>query len=95
VYDDSQGVDGYVSLEVSPRLARHTEQTMNEARKFFQLVDRPNVFIKIPGTQEGLTAIEQMLYEGVNINITLLFSIQRYEEVAQAYIRAMQRRAGE
>ena len=91
VYEQSQGLDGYVSLEVSPYLARHTEETMKEARHLFQRVDRPNLFIKIPGTKEGLPAIEQMLYEGININITLLFSIQRYEEVAQTYIKALQR----
>jgi transaldolase len=95
VYEQSQGLDGYVSLEVSPYLARHTEETMKEARHLFQRVDRPNLFIKIPGTKEGLPAIEQMLYEGININITLLFSIQRYEEVAKIYIKALQRRDAE
>ena len=95
VYEQSQGLDGYVSLEVSPYLARHTEETMKEARHLFQTVDRPNLFIKIPGTKEGLPAIEQMLYEGININITLLFSIQRYEEVAWTYIKALQHREAE
>ncbi len=93
VYDESDGVDGYVSLEVSPHLARDTKATMEEARRLFGKVDRPNCFIKIPGTKEGLPAIEEMLYEGININVTLLFSIERYEQVAQAYIRAMERRA--
>ena len=95
VYESSEGLDGYVSLEVSPYLARHTEETMVEARHLFETVNRPNCFIKIPGTEEGLPAIEQMLYEGININITLLFSIERYEEVARTYIQALQRRAAE
>jgi transaldolase len=95
VYDASCGVDGYVSLEVSPHLAHDTEGTVAEARHLFAAVNRPNVFIKIPGTVAGVPAIEQMLYEGVNINITLLFSISRYEAVAQAYIRALERRAAE
>lgn len=92
VYDETKGKDGFVSLEVSPHLARDTEGTKAEVRKFFKLVDRPNCLIKIPGTAEGIPAIEQMLYEGVNINITLLFSVKVYEEVAHAYIRAMTRR---
>lgn len=95
VYDDSDGVDGFVSLEVSPYLAHDAEATMQEALRLYKAVGRPNVFIKIPGTAAGLPAIEQMLYEGVNINITLLFSIERYEAVAWAYIRALERRAAE
>jgi transaldolase len=92
VYDASDGVDGLVSLEVSPHLAHDTEGTMHEARRLFQAVDRPNVMIKIPGTPAGVPAIEEMLYEGLNINVTLLFSLQSYEAVAQAYIRALERR---
>ncbi len=95
VYDQSNGVDGFVSLEVSPYLARDTEGTMTEARRLFKVVGRPNCLIKIPGTREGIPAIEQMLYEGINVNITLLFSVDRYEEIAQAYIRAIERRAFE
>jgi len=95
VYDTSDGGDGFVSLEVSPYLAHDTEGTMHEARRLFQAVNRPNAFIKIPGTPAGVPAIEQMLYEGININITLLFSIQSYEAVAQAYIRALERRVAE
>jgi transaldolase len=95
VYDDSAGVDGFVSLEVSPYLAHDTNGTMQEARRLFQAVNRPNAFIKIPGTPAGVPAIEQMLYEGININVTLLFSIQSYEAVAQAYIKAMERRVAE
>jgi transaldolase len=92
VYDASHGIDGFVSLEVSPHLAHDTDETMVEARRFFNLVDRPNLFIKIPGTAAGVPAIEQMLYEDININITLLFSIPSYEAVAQAYLRSLKRR---
>ena len=92
VYESSNGQDGFVSLEVSPLLARDTEGTKQEARKLFAKVDRANSFIKIPGTIEGIPAIEEMLYEGININVTLLFSIERYQQVAEAYIRALQRR---
>jgi len=95
VYDESNGTDGFVSLEVSPYLARDTEGTIEEARRLFSKVDRPNCFIKIPGTDEGVPAIEQCLYEGININITLLFSIQSYEAVAWAYIKALERRLDE
>lgn len=92
VFDEFEGLDGFVSLEVSPYLARHTSETMDEARRLFKAVNRPNCLIKIPGTGEGVPAIEQMLYEGININITLLFSIQSYETVARAYIKALERR---
>jgi transaldolase/glucose-6-phosphate isomerase len=95
VYDESNGTDGFVSLEVSPYLARDTEGTIIEARRLFAKVDRPNCLIKIPGTSEGIPAIEQCLYEGININITLLFSIQSYEAVALAYIKALERRVAE
>lgn len=95
VYDSSDGLDGYVSLEVSPYLARDTEGTKVEARRLFKAVGRPNVCIKIPGTAEGVPAIEEMLYEGININVTLLFSIESYEAVAKAYINALDRRAKE
>jgi transaldolase len=95
VYDASGGVDGFVSLEVSPYLAHDTLGTMQEARRLFSAVDRPNVFIKIPGTPAGVPAIEEMLYEGITVNITLLFAIEDYENVAQAYIRALERRLAE
>ena len=95
VYDESDGVDGFVSLEVSPHLAHDTEGTMKEARHLFESVNRPNVLIKIPGTPAGVPAIEQMLYEGVNVNVTLLFSVTAYEVVARTYIKAMERRAVE
>ncbi len=95
VYDSSKGVDGFVSLEVSPHLARDTEASIEEARALWKRVDRPNLFIKIPGSVEGLPAIEQLLYEGINVNITLLFSVERYVEVAEAHMRALERRADE
>ena len=95
VYDSSNGVDGYVSLEVSPYLAHDTEITLSEARRLFAAVNRPNCHIKIPGTRAGLAAIEQALYEGINVNVTLLFSIKAYEDVAQAYIKALDRRLAE
>lgn len=95
LYDQLDGADGFVSLEVSPKLAYDTQGTLQEVRRFWKIVDRPNLMIKIPGTEEGVPAIEQSLYEGVNINITLLFSVQAYEQVAWAYIRALERRLAE
>ncbi len=92
-YKRTQGGDGFVSLEVSPLLARDGAQTLYEARKLWDLLDRPNTMIKIPGTPEGLDAIEEALFSGININVTLLFSVAAYEAVAHAYIRALKRRA--
>jgi transketolase len=92
VYDATHALDGYVSLEVSPHLAHDTEGSIAEGRRLFAAVDRPNLFIKIPGTEAGLPAIEQLLYEGINVNITLLFSVPRYEAVARAYQQALERR---
>src|SRR5579875_3017932 len=92
VYDESGGLDGYVSLEVSPRLAHDTAASIAEARRLAARVERPNLFIKIPGTPAGLPAIEELLFEGINVNITLLFSVPRYEAVAEAYLRALERR---
>lgn len=93
VYDESGGLDGYVSLEVSPHLAFDADDSVEEARRLHGLVSRPNLFIKIPGTPAGLPAIEELLFEGVNVNITLLFAIDAYEAVAWACIRALERRA--
>ena len=90
-YDESDGQDGFVSLEVSPPVARDSRATIAEARLLWQLVDRPNVFIKIPATAEGMPAIEACLSEGININITLMFSLDHYEAVAGAYLRAVAR----
>ena len=95
VYDEADGTDGFVSLEVSPYLARDTQGSIEEARRLSSKVNKPNCYIKIPGTTEGFPAIEQCLYEGININITLLFSIQSYEAVAWAYIKALERRLDE
>ena len=95
VYDESNGVDGYVSLEVSPYLAHDSEGTIREARRLFAEVNRPNCYIKIPGTAAGIPAVEQALYEGINVNVTLLFSIKSYEDVAHAYINALDRRLAE
>jgi transaldolase/glucose-6-phosphate isomerase len=95
VYDSTQGRDGFVSIEVAPTLARDTQGTIAEAHRLWQEVDRPNILVKVPGTAEGLPAIEQLLGEGININITLLFAIERYEEVAWAYIAALEKRARE
>jgi transaldolase / glucose-6-phosphate isomerase len=92
VYDETGGYDGYVSLEVDPDIAFDTQRTMEQAREYWGRVDRPNLMIKIPGTDEGLPAIEQMTYEGLNINITLLFKVEQYEEVMEAYIRGLERR---
>ncbi len=95
VYDETGGIDGFVSLEVSPYLAHDTEGTKNEARRLFKEVNRVNCYIKIPGTPAGVPAIEEILYEGINVNITLLFSIQSYEAVAEAFIKALERRGAE
>jgi transaldolase / glucose-6-phosphate isomerase len=95
VHRGSGGHDGFVSLEVAPELAHDTEGTLEQVRSFWQRVDRPNVMIKIPGTPEGVPAIERALYEGINVNVTLLFSVAAYEAVAHAYIRALERRHAE
>ena len=92
VYDATDGADGFVSLEVSPELARDTEGSVHEARRLWHAVDRPNVMIKIPGTREGWPAIERCLVEGININVTLLFSVEHYRAVAEAYLRALETR---
>lgn len=92
VYDRTEGRDGFVSLEVSPHLARDTQGSIVEARRLWKAVNRKNLLIKIPGTPEGVPAIETLLIEGININVTLLFSIKRYEAVAHAYVRALERR---
>jgi transaldolase / glucose-6-phosphate isomerase len=92
VYDDVGGADGFVSLEVDPDLAFDTERTIAQAREYWARVDRPNVMIKIPGTDECLPAIEQATFEGINVNVTLLFSVAAYERVAEAYIRGLERR---
>jgi transaldolase/glucose-6-phosphate isomerase len=95
VHDQTEGADGFVSLEVDPDIAFDTERTMEQAREYWDRVDRPNLFIKIPGTAEGAPAIEEMIYEGRNINVTLLFGVEEYAQVAEAYIRGLERRQAE
>lgn len=92
VYDKTQGRDGYVSIEVSPLLARNTEATLTEARELWARLSRPNIMIKVPGTKEGIPAIRQLLSEGINVNVTLLFSVGRYLEVLTVYTEAMEMR---
>jgi transaldolase/glucose-6-phosphate isomerase len=92
-YDKTNREHGYVSLEVNPLLAFDTERSISEAKRLWSALDRPNAFIKIPGTPEGLPAIEECLFSGVNINITLLFSVEAYEKVARTYVKALKRRA--
>src|SRR3954452_9297612 len=95
IYDEADGHDGFVSIEVDPDIAFDTDKTIEMARHYWKTVDRPNLMVKIPGTDEGAPAIEQCLYEGININITLLFSVAAYERVAEAFIKAMERRLDE
>jgi len=90
VYDESKFRDGYVSLEVSPYLARKTQETIDEARRLWKAVQRENVMIKVPGTAEGLPAIRQLIGEGININVTLLFAQDVYEKVAEAYVAGLE-----
>ena len=89
VYDSRGGTDGFVSLEVSPTLARLTESTVSEARRLWKLVNRPNLLIKVPATDEGIPAVEALIAEGINVNATLIFSLAQYETVAYAYIRGL------
>lgn len=93
VFDAAGGHDGFVSLEVSPELAHDTAGTLAEARRLWAALDRPNAMIKVPGTDEGLPAIEQLIADGVNVNVTLLFSLAGYEKVMEAYVRGLERRA--
>ncbi|HEY0173930.1 MAG TPA: bifunctional transaldolase/phosoglucose isomerase, partial [Pyrinomonadaceae bacterium] len=95
VYDKTDGLDGYISLEVSPKLAYDTRGTIEEASRLFNRVGRKNVMIKIPASQEGLPAIEESIYRGININITMIFSIENYVQVAEAFIKGLERRAAE
>jgi transaldolase len=92
VYDRAAGADGFVSLEVSPELAHDTDATVVEARRLWAAVDRPNLMIKVPGTDAGLPAIEQLLSEGMNVNVTLLFSVANHERVMEAFLRGVERR---
>ena len=91
VHEETKGADGFVSLEVSPRLAHDTAGTVAEARRLWQALARPNVMIKVPATPEGIPAIETLIGEGINVNVTLMFSLSHYEAVAQAYLRGLER----
>src|SRR5829696_3972890 len=91
VYESGNGKDGYVSLEVDPNLAHETDATVEEAKRLHGLVQRENLFIKIPATQEGLPAIEETIAAGIPVNVTLIFSLERYRAVAEAYVRGLKR----
>jgi len=93
LYEASDGGDGYVSLEVNPHLARDTAGTIQEAHRLWRAVDRPNVLIKVPATVEGLPAIQQLISEGISVNVTLLFGLDRYRQAAEAYLAGLEARA--
>ncbi|MGL5806496.1 MAG: transaldolase [Xenococcaceae cyanobacterium] len=95
VYEQTNGLDGYVSIEVPPTIAKDTASTISEARRYYQTIDRPNLMIKIPGTPEGLPAVEQTIADGISVNVTLLFSVESYVETAWAYIRGLEKRSAE
>jgi transaldolase len=92
VFDESEGADGYISLEVNPHLAHDKQSTVSEALRLFESVDRPNLMIKVPATVEGLLAIQELIAEGININVTLMFSMAQYDMVAEAYLSALEKR---
>ncbi|NET10396.1 MAG: transaldolase [Merismopedia sp. SIO2A8] len=93
VYIASKGLDGYVSIEVPPTIARDTEATIREAKRYYEAIGRENVMIKIPGTPEGLPAVEATVAAGINVNVTLLFSVQSYVDTFWAYVRGLEKRA--
>ena len=93
VYEKSNGLDGYVSIEVPPTIANDTETTISEAKRYYGAIGRPNVMIKIPGTKEGLPAVEAVIAEGINVNVTLLFSVESYVNTAWAYISGLEKLA--
>ena len=90
LFESTEGADGYVSLEVSPHLANQTQETIEEARRLWQVVARPNVMIKVPATPAGIPAISKLIGEGININVTLMFSMEHYVQVAEAYLRGLE-----
>ncbi len=94
VYEETDGKDGYVSLEINPQLAEKIQETIKEGKRLYKKVDRPNVMFKVPSTDEGFDAIEELLSEGINVNVTLIFSLQQYIETAQAFLRGMKRLLG-
>jgi len=93
VFEETEGVDGYISLEVNPHLAHDKEGSVSEAKRLFESVDRPNLMIKIPATAEGILAIQELIADGINVNATLMFSMAQYDMVAEAYISALEKRA--
>src|SRR6478735_10201477 len=93
LYDKTDGQDGYVSLEVNPHLAHDTNGTVEEAHRLWKTLTRPNVFIKVPATTEGLAAIQALISDGINVNVTLLFGLPRYRQVADAYLAGLAARA--
>src|SRR4051794_35420273 len=95
LYEQTNGGDGFISIEVAPSLAHDTQGTINEALDFWSLIKRPNVMVKVPATPEGVPAIEELLYRGLNINITLIFSVDVYRDVMEAYLKALERRVAE
>jgi transaldolase len=95
LYESADGADGYVSLEVNPHLAHDTNGTIEEARRLWAALDRPNVLIKVPATDEGLPAIQQLISEGISVNVTLLFGLPRYRQVAEAYIAGIESRVAQ
>lgn len=95
IYEESGGLDGYISIEVPPDIAHDTEKTIAEARRYYAAIGKENLMIKIPGTTAGLPAVEQVISEGINVNVTLLFSVQSYIETAWAYIRGLEKRVEE
>src|SRR4051812_37681465 len=93
IFEQTEGQDGYISFELPPELAYDAEGSIEAAKRFFAEIDRPNVLIKVPGTAEGVTAFEELTAAGVSVNVTLLFAVKRYEEIAEAYVRGLERRA--
>jgi transaldolase len=95
IYDQTEGLDGYISIEVPPTISDDTQSTITEAKRYHKVIDRPNVMIKIPGTAMGLPAVEAVIAEGISVNVTLLFSVQSYVDTAWAYIRGLEKRVAE
>jgi transaldolase len=95
IYDQTDGLDGYISIEVPPTIADDTQTTISEARRYHKAIDRPNVMIKIPGTSMGLPAVEEVIAAGISVNVTLLFSVQSYIDTAWAYIRGLEKRVAQ
>ena len=94
LYQETAGADGYVSLEVSPYLAHDTDKTVSEAKRLWKAVDRPNLMVKIPATKEGLPAITEVISQGINVNVTLIFGLDRYQQVREAYLAGLEKRLG-